>query len=269
MSAQIVHEAHTPDYICDELEARATETRIRLDVRCPACDGEIKGTDSDVYCESCEAQVSFFQHRFLSEAADTRVIYIKANGHEQEIHRLDLCCLSCEAGLNAEELCPNTCEMQTFLTIETDSAKRYVKRWAVRHRYKYPRPTTEIPIREPIEHRPITDISQENDTINTTTQNATPRFEHPQPTISSTPPSPIKPQNDRTATEKEPTPTNAKKDIEGQILALLPEDGTPMRAAEMLKRIHGNRKNMYEAFKRLIEKRRIVKSGRGWYARSG
>ena len=269
MQTQIVYEAHTPAYIWDELKARATETRIRLDVRCPACDGEIKDTDSDVHCDTCDAPVSFFQYRYLSEDADTRVIYIEANGHEQEIHRLDLCCLSCEAGLNAEELCPNTCEMQTFLTIETDSDKRYVNRWTVRYLCKDPRPTTEIPIREPIEHRSITDISQESDTLDTTPENVPSRFEHPQPTVSSTLPSPVEPQNVRTSTEKEPTPTYAKKDIEGQILALLPEDATPMRAAKIKERIDGNHKNMYEAINRLIAKGRIVNSGRGWYARSG
>ena len=116
MQTQIVHEAHTPLHVWEALKARVTETRIHLDALCPACGGEIKETDSDVHCEACEAPVSFFQHRFLSEDADTRVIYIEVNGHEKEIHRLDLCCLSCEAGLDAEELCPNTCEIQTFLT---------------------------------------------------------------------------------------------------------------------------------------------------------
>ena len=268
MQTQIVYGAHTPAYIWDALKARATETRIHLDVRCPACGGEIRETGSDFHCEACEAPVSFFQHRFLSDDADTRVIYIQVNGNEKEIYRLDLCCLSCEAGLDAEELCPNTCEIQTFLTIETDSEKCYVKRWVVRYLYKYPRPTTEIPIRETLEHRPITDISQESDTINTLTQNATSRFEHRQPTVSSPSPRPVEPQNDRTSTEKEPTPTNKKKNIEGQILALLPQDATPMRAAEIKKRIHGNHKNTYEAIKRLTEKGHIVKPKRGWYALS-
>ena len=271
MPTQIIYGAHTPAHVWEALKARVSETRIHLDALCPACGGEIKETGSDVHCEACEAPVSFFQHRFLSEDADTRVIYIEVNGQKKEIHRLDLCCLSCEAGLNAEELCPNTCEVQTFLIIETDSDKRYVKRWIVRHRYKDRRPTTEIPICNPLEHNG--GISQESDTIDTTNQNATSRFEHPQPTVSSTLPSPVKPQNDRTSTKKDvfhtPTRTNAKKDIEGQILALLPQDGTPMRAAEIKKRIHGNHKNTYEAIKRLIEKGHIVKSGRGWYARSG
>ena len=266
MSTQIVHEAHTPLYVWDALTAHATETRICLDVRCPACGGEIKDTDSDFHCEACKAPVSFFQHRFLSEDADTRVLYIQVNGHEKEIHRLDLCCLSCEGVLDAEELCPNTCEVQTFLIIETDSEKCYVKRWIVRHRYKDPRPTAEIPIRNPLEHSG--GISQESDTINTPTQNATSRFEHRQPTVSSTPPRPVKPQNDRTSTEKEPTLTNKKKNIEGQILALLPEDATPMRAAEIKRRIDGNHSCTYEAIKRLTEKGHIVKPKRGWYARS-
>ena len=270
MSTQIVHEAHTPLYVWDALTAHATETRICLDVRCPACGGEIKDTDSDFHCEACKAPVSFFQHRFLSEDADTRVLYIQVNGHEKEIHRLDLCCLSCEGVLDAEELCPNTCEVQTFLTIETDSDKFYVKRWIVRHHYKDRRSPTEIPIRNPLEHN--RDISQESDTINPTTQNATPRFEHRQPTVSSPSPSPVEPQNDRDSTAKDvfqtPTRTNAKKNIEGQILALLPEDATPMRAAEIKRRIDGNHSCTYEAIKRLTEKGHIVKPKRGWYARS-
>ena len=129
MSTQIVYAAHTPSRVLDELNAHATQTRIRLEERCPACDGEIKDTHNDVRCDACEAPVSFFQQRLLSDDADTRVIYIQVNRHEKEIHRLDLCCLSCEERLNAEELCPNTCEIQTFLTIETDDDKLYVKRW--------------------------------------------------------------------------------------------------------------------------------------------
>ena len=83
MQTQIVYGAHTPAHVWDALKARATETRIRLDVRCPACGGEIKDTDSDVRCDTCDVPVSFFQHQFLSEDADTRVIYIQVNGHEK------------------------------------------------------------------------------------------------------------------------------------------------------------------------------------------
>ena len=200
------------------------------------------------------------------------MIYIEVNGHEQEIHRLDLCCLSCEAGLNAEELCPNTCEMQTFLTIETDSDKRYVKRWVVRYLYKDPRPTTEIPIRvDPLEHRPTTDMSQESATIDTTTQNATSRFEHRQPTVSSPSPSPVEPQNDRTSTEKKPTPTNKKKDIEGQILAVFTPRRLPRCApcGDRKEELMATTKTCMKPSNGLSKRDSIVKSGRGWYARSG
>ena len=146
MRKQIVHAAHTPSHVLDKLEKCATETRIRLEARCPACDGELKHTQSDVCCDACDAPVSFFQQRHLRDDLDIRLIYIQVKGHEKEIHRLNLYCLSCEDGLNAEELCPNTCEIQTFLIIETDADQLYVKRWFVRYLYNDDRPTTEIPI---------------------------------------------------------------------------------------------------------------------------
>ena len=273
MSTQIVYAAHTPSRVLDELNAHATQTRIRLEERCPACDGEIKDTHNDIRCNACEAPVSFFQQRLLRDDADTRVIYIQVNRHEKEIHRLDLCCLSCEERLNAEELCPNTCEIQTFLTIETDDDKFYVKRWLVRYLYKDNRPTTEIPIRKALEHRTMADMSQRSDTIDTTPQKATLRSQHSQPIVSSVPRNPVEPETDGASTEKDvfqtPTRTNKKKDIEGQILALLPQDGTPMRAKEIKKRIDGNHKNMYGAINRLIKKGRIVNPQRGRYARRG
>ena len=273
MSTQIVHQAHTPSRVWDELNAHATQTRIRLEARCPVCAGELKYTDRDVCCDACDASVSFFQHRFLSDDADTRVIYIHVNGHEKEIHRLDLCCLSCEERLNAEELCSDTCEIQTFLILEIDAGKLYAKRSVVNPLYNEPRPTTEIPIRQTLEHSPIRDTSQESDTIDTTPQKTTLRSQPSQPIASSVPRNPVESETDGASTETDvfqtPTPTNEKKDVEGQILELLPQDGTPMRAAEIEKRIDGNHRNMYGAINRLIEKGRIVKSKHGWYARRG
>ena len=146
MRKQIVHAAHTPSHVLDKLEKCATETRIRLEARCPACDGELKHTQSDVCCDACDAPVSFFQQRHLRDDLDIRVICLQVKGQKTEIHRLNLYCLSCEDGLNAEELCPNTCEIQTFLIIETDADQLYVKRWFVRYLYNDDRPTTEIPI---------------------------------------------------------------------------------------------------------------------------
>ena len=273
MSTQIVYAAHTPSRVWDELEKRATHTRIHLDTRCPACAGELKYTHRDVCCDACDTSVSFFQHRRLSDDADTRVIYIHVNGHEKEIHRLDLCCLSCEERLNAEELCPNACEIQTFLILEIDAGKLYAKRSVVNPLYNEPRPTTEIPIRQTLEHSPIRDTSQESDTIDTTPQKAILPSQPSQPIASSVPRNPVESETDGVSRETDvfqtPTRTNEKKDIEGQILALLPKNGTPMRAAEIQKRIHGNQNNMYGAINRLIEKERIVKSKHGWYARRG
>ena len=273
MSTQIVYAAHTPSRVWDELNAHATQTRIRLEARCPACAGELKYTHRDVCCDACDTSVSFFQQRHLSDDADTRVIYIHVNGHEKEIHRLDLCCLSCEERLNAEELCPNICEIQTFLILEIDAGKLYAKRSVVNPLYNEPRPTTEIPIRQTLEHSPIGDTSQESDTIDTTPQKAILPSQPSQPIASSVPRNPVESETDGVSRETDvfqtPTRTNEKKDIEGQILELLPQDGTPMRAAEIKKSIDGNHRNMYGAINRLIEKGRIVNPQRGLYARRG
>ena len=171
MRKQIVREAHTPSRVLDELNKIATQTRIRLEERCPACAGELKHTHSDVHCDACEAAVSFFQQRHLSDDVDTRGIYIQVKGHEKEIHRLNLHCLSCEAGLNAEELCPNTCEIQTLLIIETDDDQLYVKRWFVRYLYKDNRPTTEIPLISSVPDNPV-EPTEEDDVQPSTLTNA-------------------------------------------------------------------------------------------------
>ena len=70
------------------------------------------------------------------------------------------------------------------------------------------------------------------------------------------------------STTDTPPKKNAPKDIEGQILALLPKDGTAMRPKEILANINGNRKNMYEALKRLEKDGHIKNVERGWYARA-
>ena len=38
MRKHIVHAAHTPSHVLDKLEKCATETRIRLEAKCPACE---------------------------------------------------------------------------------------------------------------------------------------------------------------------------------------------------------------------------------------
>ena len=155
MRKQIVHAAHTPLRVLDELNEIATQTRIHLEARCPVCDGEFKHTQSNVYCDACETPVSFFQRQHLSDALDIRLIYIQVKGHEKEIYRLNLYCLSCEEELNVEELCPNTCEIQTFLIIETDANQLYAKRWFVRYLHNDDRPTTEIPIISSVPDHPV------------------------------------------------------------------------------------------------------------------
>ena len=67
MPKQIVYSAHTPSRVWDELNEYAIQTRIHLYTRCPACNGELKHTHSDVHCDACEAAVSFFQQRHLSD----------------------------------------------------------------------------------------------------------------------------------------------------------------------------------------------------------
>ena len=162
MRKQIVHAAHTPSRVLDELNEIATQTRIRLEVRCPVCAGEIKHTQSDVRCEVCDAPVSFFQHRHHNDALDIRVIYIQVKGQDKEIHRLNLYCLSCEDGLNVEELCSNTCEIQTFLIIETDANQLYIKRWFVRYLHNDDRTTTEIPILSSVPDHPVEPLKKDD-----------------------------------------------------------------------------------------------------------
>lgn len=63
--------------------------------------------------------------------------------------------------------------------------------------------------------------------------------------------------------------SNEKKDIQGQILAILPADGSLMKAKDLLANIGGRRNNKYAAIDRLIDQDLIERVGQGWYRRCG
>ena len=238
--SKIVHEAHTPKDVLEALAEAVAETRIPLDARCPACAGEVSFTDrhTDLRCLDCQQPVFFFQHFDAEEDTQKRQIYMRCTAAEREILQIHLRCLSCEQEIDAEELCKNRCEIQTFLVLEAEENQLYVQRDFVRYLYRDPRPVTEIPVCEPLRDRD--------------TQS---RRDIPVPTdASQTPHAPVE-------------PPNTKKDIEAQILTFLPQDGTPMRFKVILSNIDGNRKNTAGALQRLIKKKKVKKVNHGWYAR--
>ena len=242
---KIVHEAHTTQDVLEALQQAITETRIPLDARCPACAGELSviaalnDRHTDVRCLNCQQSVFFFQS-CDEKNTQKRRIYIRCNTAQRDVLDIDLRCLSCEQKIDAEALCQNRCEIQTFLVLEAEENHLYVQRDFVRYLYRDPRPVTEIPICEPLRDRD--------------TQS---RRDIPVPTdASQTPHAPVEQPN-----------TNTKKDIEAQILTFLPQDGTPMRLKVILANTDGNRKNTDGALQRLIKKKKVKKVNHGWYAR--
>lgn len=143
---QIIRMGHTTPYEWQELAQRSKETGIKIDLQCPECHAEIYPTDTTpLRCLSCHAPVEVYQHREITETADTRIIYAEVSNApffapqgavprhsapRRTILTLDLQCLSCERTLQADETCTNTCRIQTYLTLEHQDGELYIKRAA-------------------------------------------------------------------------------------------------------------------------------------------
>lgn len=143
---QIIYHGHTPSRVWQELKQRSINTRRKIHLQCPQCNAEIYPTDTThLRCLSCDVPVEIYQHRELTETADTRIIYAQANGQRRALLTLVMQCLSCERTLQADETCTNTCGIQTYLVLEHDDGELYIKRAA--NRLDVPRDTPFIPIR--------------------------------------------------------------------------------------------------------------------------
>ena len=173
---QIITHGYTRSSDWQELAQRSINTRRKIDLQCPLCSAEIHPTrngapqgtvprhsfdTTDLRCRACDAPVEVYQHREITETADTRIIYAEVSNapffapqgagfprHSAPRRArltLDLQCLSCERTLQADETCTNTCRIQTYLTLEHQDGELYIKRAA--NLPHVPRDTPFIPIR--------------------------------------------------------------------------------------------------------------------------
>ena len=149
---QIVYNGYTNDSVWKQLETESLQTRIRLDARCPVCSTEIyiKEGSVELSCLVCDDPVDMFQDRYVTKSGDTRVLYIDVGGHECEVCRLDLTCLSCETVLLLSETCQYSCLIETHLVLEIEEGDIYVRRWV--NPLNVPREKGEIPIRRTFTH---------------------------------------------------------------------------------------------------------------------
>ena len=165
---QIIYHGHTTQNDWQELAHRSRETRHRIQPLCPACNAEIHHTQTTgLRCFACQAPVEIYQHRELTETADTRIIYAEANAPRRAVLTLNLQCLSCERTLQADETCTNTCRIQTYLVLEHDDGELYIRRAANLPHVQ--RDTPDIPIRTPTDtdsHTPETENSVQNSVEN-------------------------------------------------------------------------------------------------------
>ena len=261
---QIIYHRHMPQRVWDALKQRSRETRRKIHLRCPQCHAEIyptrnaapQGTGfprhsfdtTPLRCLSCHAPVEIYQHRELTSNADRRVIYIHVSGQHRALLTLDLQCLSCEQPLQADETCTNTCGIQTYLVLEHDDGKLYIKRLGIRSDALFPREPTEIDTR----NFPDTDsLTTANDTPDNQPVNLPPNQNASQP---------------HAFDSQIPLPPNAHKDFAGQVVAFLKDapDNTAT-TAEMITAIECTPEGFNKARKKLLKHGQIRKVKRGVY----
>ena len=243
---QIVSNGYTSIPVWDDLEIRSRQTRQKVQLRCPNCSAELRQTQTGALrCgRFCQTSVEVFQRRHLTETSDRRRIYKSVNADETEILDLELRCLSCERPLMEEEACTNTCKVQTFLMLEEEEGELYVKRWV--NALNVSRVHTEIPLRPLIPDAtaaPANTITDPADPVSSKTANQRQAIDDPIP--------------DR--------PSNRHKDVAGQILDYLSENGDIGKTPKMKEALDCSPQSFKEAIDKLIETRRIRKVVRGVY----
>ena len=239
---QIISHGYTPQRVWDELAQRSRETGITVVLQCPVCDAEIHPTDTThLQCLSCDAPVEVYQHREHTETADTRLIYIQANGQRRAVLRLNLQCLSCELPLQRDETCNKTCKIQTYLVLAVQDGELYIKRAANLPRVPRDTPETEIDTRT----LPDTSIAA--------FANDTPRTYHP-------------PVNPPQAMDFDvPEHPHRHTDVARQILTYLSEHGHTATTAELLSACDCSREALNKALQKLITAGDVEKVSRGVY----
>ena len=144
---QIVYEAHTPGYVWEQLAQKSKETRIRVEIRCPACSGEIQLINNTLLqCRACQTPIEIFQQRNPRTQTEIRFVYMPPTGPQIKRIRIRMQCLSCEKNITKAGDCTFSCGMQTYLIFAHEDGEFYVKRWT--NKVGGPRDLPEIPLRQ-------------------------------------------------------------------------------------------------------------------------
>ena len=270
---QIVYNGYTNDSVWKQLEKESLQTRIRLDARCPVCNTEIyiKEGSVELSCLVCDVPVDMFQDRYITKADDTRVLYIDVGGHECEVCRLDLTCLSCEAVLLLSETCQYPCLIETHLVLETEEGDIYIRRWV--NPLNVPREKGEIPIRRTYTHARKSDaeadyISREEVAAPISQEDADfPGAETRPPTVNRnghTTNTPLRPD-----LSQKPSPHASRhKNLKGHVRAYFTKKGVWLaKFEELLGAIDGSRTGLSNALNKLIDDGYIRRISDGYYER--
>lgn len=156
---QIVYKGHTSEWVWERLEQKSTQTRLKVEHRCPECSGEIQGINqTTLRCDTCQTDIEVFQRRDAASKKETRFIYFQTLRSATQILRVGMRCLSCEDYTSPAGDCTGSCEIQTYLIIAPEDGEIYVKRW-INHPH-LPRESTEIPMHETIQQRNVSSVHQ-------------------------------------------------------------------------------------------------------------
>ena len=229
MAKQIVYDGYTSADVWDELEERSIQTLISFAPQCPVCSAQIQHTGRrELRCLGCEAPVAVFQERHLRPNADERVIFVEVKGQSRDVLKLNAQCLSCEESIHKDEFCRRSCRMQTYLVLEVISKQLYVKRWV--NPPDAAREGTEILIHQHFE-------------------------------IEAEAPESVCIQGGEAASHH----AAAHKDVAGQIVKYLSENGDIGKTEKMRTAIGCSPQGFNKAIKKLIGNGRVKKIARGFY----
>ena len=283
---QLVYDGHVRD--SEPIANRSHRLRTHLDVSCPRCKNEITPIDHDYFiCELCDAEASFLVLKLNSKPIvievdhfvvktyleeqdadlepETHIVYCQVGEDAAVIIRKKMRCLSCDKPCRKRILkfpkpkgdpdietvyCSSYCRVRTYLRTGFDSTGIFLAPYLDAYEshfgdqpYEDP---LEIPVIDtpPVARPPTIDVRTPTPTLDSPTQTR------------------------QVAETPDPSPnahSNQSIDLEGQILSILPEDRTLIKAQYLLAHIGGRRKSKYAAIRRLINKGLIERTEQGWY----
>lgn len=283
------------DVPCPRCERDNTITPIDHDYFvCGVCDTVADFLLLKLNSKAIVIEVAHFDVRMYLEEQDaelepeTHIVYCKVGEDTAVLIRKKMRCLSCDKPIrkrilrypkeNEEEdpdietvYCSSDCGVRTYLRAGYDSTGIFIAPYLEAYENPAPDDPLEIPVIDapPVARPPAIEVSV-SPTPTSQSSIEPVRLGNPDRHDGGFQNGPNDVHDDDDSVSEKTTTqrrSNKKIDIEGQILAVLPRDGTRMHNNELLAKIGGTDNNKYAAIKRLKNRGVIVNEPRGWYAR--